>query len=49
MNEVEYMCQYIIKWKLDIIVSEISVSDIATHHLLKHNISFIRRVRKIDN
>jgi T-complex protein 1 subunit gamma len=49
MNEVAYMCQQIIKWKPDIVITEKGVSDIATHHLLKHNISVIRRIRKTDN
>lgn len=49
MNEVAHMCQQIIKWKPDVVITEKGVSDFATHHLLKHNISVIRRIRKTDN
>lgn len=49
MNEVAYMCQQIIKWKPDVVITEKGVSDYATHHLQKHNISVIRRIRKTDN
>lgn len=31
------------------VITEKGVSDYATHHLLKHNISVIRRIRKTDN
>ena len=49
MNEVVYMCQQIIKWKPDVIITEKRVPDYATHHLQKHNISVIRRIRMTDN
>ena len=49
MNEVVYMCQQIIKWKPDVIITEKRVSDYATHHLQKHNISVILRIRMTDN
>jgi len=32
-----------------VVITEKGVSDYATHHLLKHNISVIRRIRKTDN
>lgn len=49
MNEVAHMCSHIVKWKPDVVITEKGVSDLATHHLLKHNISVIRRIRKTDN
>lgn len=43
------MCNYIIKWKPDVVITEKGVSDIATNFLIKENISVIRRLRKTDN
>jgi len=49
INEIAQMCNYILKHKPDVIVTEKGVSDLAQHFLLKQDISVIRRVRKTDN
>lgn len=49
MHEVAQMCNAIIKWKPDVVVTEKGISDLATHHLLQAGITCIRRVRKTDN
>jgi len=49
INEIAIMCNYILKHKPDVIVTEKGVSDLAQHFLLKQDISVIRRVRKTDN
>ena len=43
------MCNYIMKLKPDVVVTEKGVSDLAQHFLMKENISVIRRARKTDN
>ena len=43
------MCDEIIEFKPDLVVTEKGVSDLAQHYLLKANVSVIRRVRKTDN
>jgi len=43
------MCNDILKWKPDVVITEKGVSDLAQHFLLKGNISVIRRIRKTDN
>ena len=49
VNEVAQMCNYIMKWTPDVVVTEKGVSDLAQHFLMKQNISVIRRARKTDN
>jgi len=49
MNEIAALCNAILKWKPDVLVTEKGVSDLAQHFLLKENVSVIRRVRKTDN
>ena len=49
MTEVMLMCNDILKWNPDIVITEKGVSDLAQHFLLKQNVSVIRRVRKTDN
>eukprot|EP01016_Furgasonia_blochmanni_P045358 TRINITY_DN637_c0_g1_i1.p1 TRINITY_DN637_c0_g1~~TRINITY_DN637_c0_g1_i1.p1 ORF type:complete len:569 (+),score=184.25 TRINITY_DN637_c0_g1_i1:222-1928(+) len=49
INEVAEMCNFIMKWNPDVVVTEKGVSDLAQHFLLKQNISVLRRVRKTDN
>ena len=49
MQEVAMMCNDILKWKPDIVITEKGVSDLAQHFLLKGNVSAIRRIRKTDN
>lgn len=48
-EEVCKLCQAIMKFNPDIVITEKGVSDIAQHFLLKQNISVIRRIRKTDN
>lgn len=43
------MCNYIVKLKPDLVVTEKGISDLAMHIFIKNNISAIRRVRKTDN
>lgn len=43
------MCNHILKFKPDIVVTEKGVSDLAQHFLMKENVSVIRRIRKTDN
>ena len=49
MAEVAQMCNAIIKWKPDVVVTEKGISDLACHYLLQANITCIRRARKTDN
>merc|ERR1719174_2447311 len=45
-EEVQKMCEEIMKHKPDIVITEKGVSDLAQHFLLKKNIAVIRRIRK---
>lgn len=46
---IEQICNEIIAFKPDLIITEKGVSDLAQHFLVKAGISCIRRVRKTDN
>merc|ERR1719299_57973 len=48
-EEVQKMCEEIMKHKPDIVITEKGVSDLAQHFLLTANIAVIRRIRKTDN
>ena len=48
-TEIAMMCNDILKWKPDIVITEKGISDLAQHFLLKGNVSCIRRIRKTDN
>ena len=48
-KEVKALCDAILKWKPDVVVTEKGVSELAAHYLLKGNVSVIRRLRKTDN
>jgi T-complex protein 1 subunit gamma len=48
-EEVCKLCQSIMKFNPDVVITEKGVSDIAQHFLMKQNISVIRRIRKTDN
>merc|ERR1719506_1112656 len=48
-EEVQKLCEDIIKFKPDVVITEKGVSDLAQHFLLKANIAVIRRIRKTDN
>lgn len=43
------MCDYLLRFKPDVIITEKGVSDLAIHYLHKGNVSVIRRLRKTDN
>lgn len=46
---VRAMCQTIISFKPDVVITEKGASDLAAHFLYKANITCIRRLRKTDN
>merc|ERR1719387_408440 len=48
-EEVQKMCEEILKHKPDVVITEKGVSDLAQHFLLKKNVAVIRRIRKTDN
>lgn len=48
-EQVKAMCEAIVSFKPDLVITEKGVSDLAQHYLLKANISALRRVRKSDN
>lgn len=48
-TEVKEMCDYITKFKPDVVITEKGLSDLAQHYLVQHNITAIRRIRKTDN
>jgi len=49
VNEIARVCNNILKWKPDVVITEKGVSDLAQHFLLKGDVTVIRRVRKTDN
>lgn len=48
-EQVKNMCEQLIQFKPDVVITEKGVSDLAQHYLLKAGISAIRRVKKSDN
>ncbi|KAF8874305.1 chaperonin Cpn60/TCP-1 family [Mucidula mucida] len=48
-EQIKLLCDRVIEFKPDLVITEKGVSDIAQHFFMKHNISAIRRVRKSDN
>ena len=46
---IEKICEELIQFKPDLVITEKGVSDLAQHFLVKAGISVIRRVRKSDN
>ena len=48
-EEVKRTCEFILKLKPDVVLTEKGISDLAQHYLLKGNVSAIRRIRKTDN
>jgi len=46
---VEKMCNDIIKFKPDLVITEKGLSDLAQHYFVKNNITALRRLRKTDN
>ncbi|KAG7446030.1 T-complex protein 1 [Guyanagaster necrorhizus] len=48
-EQIRLLCDKILEFKPDLVITEKGVSDIAQHFFTKHNVSAIRRVRKSDN
>mmetsp|Transcript_9827 Transcript_9827/g.18352 ORF Transcript_9827/g.18352 Transcript_9827/m.18352 type:complete len:552 (-) Transcript_9827:399-2054(-) len=48
-EQIRRMCDDIIAFKPDVVITEKGLSDLAAHHLVKAGISAIRRLRKTDN
>lgn len=48
-EQVKAMCDSIIAFKPDLVITEKGVSDLAQHYLLKADITALRRVKKSDN
>lgn len=48
-EQVKAMCEAIIAFSPDIVITEKGVSDLAQHYFMKANITALRRVRKTDN
>jgi T-complex protein 1 subunit gamma len=46
---VKNLCDQIVMFKPDLVITEKGLSDLACHYLCKHGISAIRRLRKTDN
>lgn len=46
---IKEMCDQIIQYSPNVLITEKGVSDLAQHYLSKANISVIRRLRKTDN
>ncbi|KAK5095513.1 T-complex protein 1 subunit gamma [Exophiala xenobiotica] len=48
-EQVKKMCDAILQFKPDLVITEKGVSDLAQHFFVKHNVTALRRVRKSDN
>jgi len=46
---IENMCNDIIKFKPDLVITEKGLSDLAQHYFVKHDITALRRLKKSDN
>ncbi|KAL0234063.1 hypothetical protein PCE1_001101 [Barthelona sp. PCE] len=46
---VKRLCEDLLKFKPDIVVTEKGVSEVASHILYSHNVTVLRRLRKPDN
>ena len=46
---IKKMCDEVVAYKPDLVITEKGVSDLAQHFLIKAGISVLRRVRKSDN
>jgi len=46
---IKEMCETIIQFKPNVVVTEKGTSDLAIHYLMKENITCLRRLRKTDN
>ena len=48
-DSIRAMCQDIIAFKPDVVVTEKGISDVAAHYLAAAGISAVRRTKKSDN
>lgn len=48
-EQIKQLCEGILAFKPDLVITEKGVSDLAQHYLLKGNVTALRRVRKGDN
>lgn len=48
-EQIKTICETILSFNPDIVITEKGVSDLAQHYLLKGNVTALRRVRKTDN
>ncbi|KAI5928317.1 T-complex protein 1 [Camillea tinctor] len=48
-EQVKAMCESILAFKPDLVITEKGVSDLAQHYFVKANVTALRRVRKTDN
>jgi T-complex protein 1 subunit gamma len=48
-EQVKSMCEAILAFKPDLVITEKGVSDLAQHYFMKANVTALRRVRKTDN
>ena len=48
-EQVKLMCEQLLEFKPDLVITEKGVSDLAQHYLLKGGVSSLRRVKKSDN
>jgi len=46
---IQNLCSKIATFKPDLVITEKGISDLAQHHLMKANITCLRRVKKTDN
>lgn len=48
-EQIKILCERILEFKPDLVITEKGVSDLAQHYFMKNDVSSIRRVRKSDN
>lgn len=48
-EQVKLLCDQLLEFKPDLVITEKGVSDLAQHYLLKGGVSALRRVKKSDN
>ncbi|KAK9900727.1 T-complex protein 1 [Cystobasidium minutum MCA 4210] len=48
-EQIKQMCDKILEFKPDLVITEKGVSDLAQHYFTRANVSALRRVRKSDN
>lgn len=48
-EQVQRMCEQLLEFKPDVVITEKGVSDLAQHYLLKGGVTALRRVKKSDN